>query len=99
MKAKTYIKPNVYVYFAYETYDGWDKFGKYKDAKDFNVDDYGQPLPLYLCGYLVNEYYGSDEKINEKMIIHHQPTISEIKQFITNCYDCVAPKQKVWESQ
>lgn len=89
MKAKTEINKGIYVFFAYETYDGWDKFGSYNDAVSFNLDENNKPLPLYLCGYLVNEYYGSCEKILELELKGKRPTISKVKEFMRSCYKCL----------
>lgn len=89
MNIRHYIKENVYVYFAYETWDGWDKFGNYDEALPFNLDDDGEPLQLFLCGYLVNDYNGTCERILEKRLCR-KPTYSQAKSFILACYDCVA---------
>lgn len=86
MNIKHLISRDVYVYFAYET-DDFDQFGNYHDAKSWNNDSNGT---IHLCGYLVNESYGTNECILAKNLYGKKPTYSEVKSFILACYDCVA---------
>lgn len=72
MKIRTRIG-NCKVYFAYESYDGWEKFGNYPGGE------------CYLTGYAYSPYYNCTERIDEKFI-NKRPTISEVKEFIKHCF-------------
>ena len=73
------------VYFCYEDYYGGTKFGSYEEMMSEgempNLENrYGT-----LVGFLHSHYWGTTERI-DIMNLRGKPTISEIKEFIINCY-------------
>lgn len=84
MNILTKIKPQVYVYFAYEDYDGYTKYSNYEDAKKTSGG-----YPVYLTGYCFNSFYNCSERIHEIELKDRKPTISEVKKLIRDCYNCM----------
>lgn len=87
MRIKTPIQNGAYVRFAYESYDGFDYFGRWKDArKDTPCDE-----PTYLVGLLYNPRYGgTPERIDEKPLLA-KPSVTTVKEFMRRCLKILEP--------
>ena len=71
------------VYFAYEDYYGGTKFRSYDEMQEKGDLEDGHGT---LVGWLHSFYWGVTERI-DCLNLTGRPTISEVKQFMKECYN------------